>query len=431
MSHLRLCAFTTAAALVSAAAAPSAIFAQTSVFYTPPKIVKQADTSVSHGDGQVRLKVFVHKDGSVGAVQVEKSSNHANDAAATDIAKHSSYKPGMRDAKPEDAYYTLVLKFSGSSVQAGEGETGDVQAATALIRAGNYAGAKARLQQYLGNHPSDASANVQLGVADSFLNDSAGAAAAFDAAGTVPDTYKTVAAKAYTDAALAQLQAKNNDRAIAYAQKAYALQQNVNTLYVEGTAYANAQEYPQSIAALEHAKALAAQGHADAASQNAIDASLAAAYLLGGDAQKGIALAKAVKQRDPSNTHIDDALTVYYNQRATAAMKAGKTDDAVNALEESAQTLPSHAAQSYVSAANVLAQGAKPDWKRVKAEADKAIAIDPNNARANFVAGIAVANSGDSKTAVPYLQKAKANAGSDTELATQVDAALKKLGVQQ
>ncbi len=280
-------------------------------------------------------------------------------------------------------------------------------------------------------HPGDKDANALLGVADTFLNDPAGATTAFDAAGTVPDRFKSVAAKAYADAAVAALKAKDNARAIALAQKALALQPSVNALYIEGTAYGNSQQYPQAIAALERAKAQALQGHADATTMNAIDSSLATVYIEGGEIDKGLALAKAVKARDPSNTHVDDAIASYYSQRASAAAKAGKTDDAVAALEAGAQATPSRATVFYVEAANTLAQGAKPDWKRVKAEADKALAVDPNDARANFVAGIAVANGGDSKGAVPYLQKAKANAGSDAQLASQVDAALSKLGVKQ
>jgi cytochrome c-type biogenesis protein CcmH/NrfG len=80
-----------------------------------------------------------------------------------------------------------------------------------------------------------------------------------------------------------------------------------------------------------------------------------------------------------------------------------------------------------VQAANVLANVDKPDWKRVKAEVDKALAVDPNDPRANYVAGIALANQGDSKGAIPLLQKAKANAGSDTSLSADIDTALKKL----
>jgi tetratricopeptide (TPR) repeat protein len=323
----------------------------------------------------------------------------------------------------------MALKFSGTNLVNDTGTTsGQLVAANALIRAGKYAEAKASLQSYLAAHPGDKDANALLGVADAFLDDNAGAAAAFDAAGTVPDRFKNVAAKAYSDAAVDALKAKNNDQAIALADKALALQQNVNTLFIQGTAYANAQRYPQAIADLEKAKGMANAGHADSQTLNAIDASLATAYIFGGHVDQGTALAKALKQRDPSNTRVDDALATYYNQQAVAAMQAGKKDEAVTDLENAARAIPSRAVVLYTQAANILAQGTTVDWKRVKAEADKALAVDGNDARANYVAGIALANGNDAKSALPYLQKAKANAGSDASLNADIDAALKKLG---
>jgi tetratricopeptide (TPR) repeat protein len=405
---------------------PLAGAAQTSEFYSPPKIIKQGpNASPIVGTGAVTMKILVHKDGSVGAVTIEKSTNHGDDAAAKEIAKASTYKPGARDGKPEDAFYTLVLKFNGSSVQAeaGAGGTGIMQA-NALIRAGKYSEAKAQLDAYLVAHPGDRAAETALGVADSYLNDNAGAAAAFDAAGAIPDNFKALAAKAYADAAVDALKAKNNDQAIALAGKALALQQNVNTLFIQGTAYANAQQYAPAIADLEKAKAEATAGHADAATLNTIDASLVAAYLFGGQSDKGIALARALKGRDPSNTRVDDTLAAYYNQQAVAAMQAGNPDKSVALLEQAAQALPGRAVVLYVQAANVLAQGKTPDWKRVKAEADKALAIDPNDARANYVAGIALANNLDKPGAIIFLQKAKANVGGDATLDKDIDTAL-------
>ena len=415
---------------ISIASLPLAASAQTSTFYTPPKIIKQGPSSSPVvGTGSVTVKVFVKKNGVVGPVQIVKSTNHGDDAAAMEIAKSSTYKPGLRDGKPIDAFYTLALKFRGSAVTTDTGSSSnDVNQANALIRAGKYADAKIALQSYLTGHPGDKDAEALLGVADTYLNDAQGAAAAFDAAGTIPDRFKVVAAKAYADAAVDALKAKNNDQAIALSDKALALQQNVNTLFIQGTAYANAQKYPQAIADLEKAKAQATAGHADAATINAIDASLATSYIFGGQPDKGMALAKQLKQRDPSNTRVDDTLAAYYNQEAVTAMKAGKKAEAVTDLETAAKAIPSRAVVLYVQAANVLSQGDKPDWKAVKAEADKALALDPNDARANYVAGIALANSGDSKGAIPLLQKAKANAGSDASLSADIDAALKKLG---
>ncbi|MEA2786791.1 MAG: hypothetical protein QOF71_2895 [Candidatus Eremiobacteraeota bacterium] len=418
-----------AAAAMLAFALPLAASAQTSTYYTPPKIIKQGTASSPVvGTGAVTLKVFVKSNGSVGPVEVEKSTNHGDDAAAVEIAKSSTYKPGLRDGKAIDAFYTMALKFSGNAVTTDTGSTvNDVNQANALIRAGKYADAKTELMAYLTGHPGDRDAETLLGVADSYLNDAAGAAAAFDAAGTIPERFKAVAAKAYADAAVDALKAKSYDRAIALSDKALALQQNVNTLYIRGTAYANAQKYPQAIADLEKAKSLAAAGNADAATINAIDGALATSYVFGGQSDKGIALAQQLKRRDPSNTRVDDTLASYYNQQAVAAMQAGKRDEAVADLENAAKIVPSRSVVLYVQAANVLSQGDKPDWKRVKAEADKALAVDPNDARANYVAGIALANAGDNKGAIPLLQKAKANAGSDTSLNADIDTALKKL----
>ena len=412
---------------------PLAASAQTSQFYSPPKIVKQgANTTPLAGSGSVTLKVFVHKNGSVGTVEVEKSTNHGDDAAATEIAKTSTYKPGARDGKPIDAFYTMSLKFSGNAVQADTGAgSGDMAQANALVRAGKYDEAKTHLQAYLTGHPGDKDAQALLGVADFYLKDAAGASAAFDAAGTIPDRLKSVAANAYADAAVDALKAKNNDQAIAFSDKALALQANVNTLYIRGTAYANSGKYASAISDFEKAKAQAQSGKSDAATMNAIDSGLVTAYLFGGQTDKGIALAKDVKRRDPSNTRVDEAMAGYYNQQATTAMQAGKKDQAVAMLEAGAQAVPSRAAALYLQAANILSSGTSPDWKKVKAEADKALALDPNEGHANFIAGVALANSGDKTGAIPLIQKAKANAGSDAKLLTDADAALKQLGVKQ
>jgi tetratricopeptide (TPR) repeat protein len=425
------------------ASAPLIASAQTGTYYTPPKLIKQGTASSPiGGTGAVTVQVFVRKNGAIGTVRLMKSTNHNDDAAALEIAKSSTYKPGVRDAKPIDAFYTMALRFNGSSVINDTGtDSNQLLQANALIRANKFAEAKTELQSYLTAHPDDKKAQALLGVADQYLNDAAGAAAAFDAAGTIPDQFKIVAAKAYADAAVEALKAKNNDQAIALAGKALALQQNVNTLFIRGTAYANAQRYPEAIADLEKAKAQATAGKADAATLNAIDASLATSYIFGGQVDKGVALAKALKQRDPSNTRVDDTLATYYNQQAVAAMKAGKKAEAVADLENAARAIPSRAVVLYVQAANILSQGEKPDWKAVKAEADKALAIDPNDSRANYDAGIAVANSLDPKAAKPdiapamaYLQKAKANAGADATLNADIDkaiAALAKLGPKQ
>ncbi len=71
--------------------------------------------------------------------------------------------------------------------------------AEALIRAKKYAAAKTVLQSYLATASADQDALVLLGVADEYLNDSAGGVAALDAAGKIPDRYSVVAAKAHAN----------------------------------------------------------------------------------------------------------------------------------------------------------------------------------------------------------------------------------------
>lgn len=421
-----------ALAVAAAVALPLAASAQTQQFYSPPKVLKfGTHTAPVAGSGSVTLKVFVKKNGAVGSVQVLKSTNHADDQAATEIAQTSTYKPGARDAKPEDAFYTLVLRFSGSSFAPDTGSrSSDVNAANALLQAQKYAEAKTELQSYLAAHPGDANAEALLGVAETFLNDPAAAAAAFDAAGTIPSRLTNVAAKAYSDAAIAALKANDAAHAVAYAQKFAGLQHNADAYYLEGQAYLAGKQYDKASASLEQASHAAQSAHAPAATQNTIDAALAQAYLLSGQQQKGLALAQDLKRRDPSNTHVDDAIAASYQQQAESAVAAGNRTQAVADLEAAAKAVPSHAALFYGQAANVLAGGAKAatDWKAVKAEAEKAVAAAPNDAGANYLAGVAAANAGDRNGALPYLQKAKANVGGDAKLGAQIDAALKALG---
>ena len=303
--------------------------------------------------------------------------------------------------------------------------------ADALIKLSKFAQAKDLMTAYLSAHPADSAALNLLGVADEYLNNSQGAVAAFDQASKIQDRFKPVAAKAYADAAVEALKAKDSPLAVKLGNKALAIRADVgtvNTLFIVGTAYANSQQFPAAIATLEKAKAKATAGHANAATRNAIDASLATAYIFGGRPTRGMAIAAALKRRDPGNTRVDDTLAAYYNQQAVREMKAGHPDLAVATLEAAARTVHSRAIVLYEQAANVMSQGNAPDWLAVKREADKALAIDGNDARGNLIAGIALANGGNKSTAIKYLLRAKANApDSDAALQAEIASALKTL----
>ena len=89
--------------------------------------------------------------------------------------------------------------------------------------------------------------------------------------------------------------------------------------------------------------------------------------------------------------------------------------------------MPSRSVVLYVQAANLLAQPRSPTGSGSRRRSTRRSPWTRNDARANYVAGIALANSGDGKGAITFLQKAKANAGSDISLNADIDTALKKL----
>jgi tetratricopeptide (TPR) repeat protein len=150
-------------------------------------------------------------------------------------------------------------------------------------------------------------------------------------------------------------------------------------------------------------------------------------------ADKGVALALQVRARDPGNVQLVTILSNYYVTAGNAAAHAGKAADAVSDYEQAAQLVPAQAPQLYIGAANILGNAAKTpdDFKKALAEVRKALALTPDDAGANYVAGVLAANAGDQPGAVAYLQRAKANVGADAALAAKVEAALKKLGPKQ
>lgn len=432
---VRLMSSASALVVLAVAAVPVAATAQTSVFYVPPKLVSRGSNTTSiAGKGTVQVKVFVHSTGKADVpTAVEKSTNSADNAAALEIAKTSTYKAGTKDGKPVDAYYTFVLSFTGAGAVGDAGnETSNsaLQKVAAMERGGNYGGAKDALKTYLQTKPNDAEANLLLGVAHAFTDEFTDGAAAFDKAGTIPLKYKPLAGKTYLNAAAASLKSNDNDSAAAYASKAIDLTPSAESYNIRGSAEYALKKYDNAISDLEKARDLATAEKADSHQIAIIETNLTAAYFGAGQADKGLAMAKDVTSRDPKMTQTDDLVAQYYNDKATELVKAGDKKGAADALDLGAAASKKYGVQLYGNAAQILASDTKPDWKAVKAEADKALAIDPNDARANFVAGVALANDKNPKDALTYLNKAQAAAktGTDPDLSKQIDAALKQLG---
>jgi tetratricopeptide (TPR) repeat protein len=416
-------------AAIALAVAPSLVSAQTNA-YVPPKLESPGTNSTAlAGKGDVTVQVLVKKDGSFTVNKVLKSTNTADNEAALEIAKTSKYKPAIRDGKPIDAYYDYVLSFAGDGAAAAN--TGPLAGATASIRAAKYDDAKTQLNAYLQAHPGDAQAYTLLGVANAFGGDPAAASLAFEKAGTVPDQYKTLSIQSYAKYASALLDAKKFGDAVTYAGHAIDVDpNNLQAYYVRGIANSNLQNDAGSIADLQKARTIAQSAKSDDKTVAMIDFNLAVSQLAAGQFGEASTTSKEAIKLDPSRqAALDKFAVTAVNNTAVALANQGKIADAVSRLESGATAFPSGAAQLYVQAAFIYATDKKPDWRKVQSEADRALAIDASNGRGNYIRGVAAAQQDDPKTAIPYLNKAKASAAytSDAALAKQIDDALKAL----
>lgn len=428
-----------ALSLAAACAAPLVASAQTTgiVYYTPPTLAKRGtNTTPIKGAGTVVVQVIVNQDASFKVVRIIRSTNPGDDAAALEIAKTSKYKAASRGAQKLAAFYDFTLKFTstGQSAQASNSGAPAAQAGGSaqyarMIRAGDYAGAQSGLKTYLAQHPDDANGQQALGVADTFLNNYEDATAAFDKGGAILPNYKSVAAKAYAEyAGVAQ---KNNepDKAAAAAQKAVALEPGLFTYNALGSAQASAGQNDAAIATLEKARALGSS--AKASDRAVVDANLVSVYLNAGKPDQAKQIAAEASQLDPSGTGVQNVFANYYIKQAQSQATAGKNAEAAGLYEQAAVAAPSQAAALYAQAAFAhLNVQPKPNTDSAKTDADKALALKPDDAAANFAAGVALADQpGKSKDALVFLNKADASAKAtnDSKLAGQIEAAIKQL----
>lgn len=419
--------------LALAAACGAAAPAQSPTqYYTPPHLTKQGTaTTPPAGNGTVVVQVLVNPDGSFKVQKIVKSTNHGDDQAAMEMANTAQYAPATKGTQKVLAFYTYTLKFVGGTTSATDSSSGGTLAQyTAQVRAGKYADAKAGLATYLQAHPGDAAASALLGVADTFTDDFTGAAAAFDKAGSIPPQYKAVAVRAYAGAAEKAITVKDAAAAVAAAKRANELAPGVPTLNLMGNAQVIAGDYAGAARSFEAARSQAAGDAKITGAQKAtIIGNLVNAYVNLDQPDKAAALLPEAKQYDSGNTNAEAAIVGYYATKAQAAQRAGNTVEATALYEKAAAIGAAYASLMYTNEAIAYTKATKPDWKAAKAAADKALALKPDSAEANYIAGVALANDGKGKDAIPYLQKASAaaKASGDKALADNADLALSKL----
>jgi tetratricopeptide (TPR) repeat protein len=427
-----------------AAAVPSVAPAQSAPasfnYYTPPKLIKKGTaTSPIGGAGTVVIKVLVNKDGTFKVQGVIHSSNAADDKAALEIAASSTYKPATRGSSKETAFYDFTLKFAGNGTSTTDEDLPEIEQYRRMMVAGNEAGAKTALQNYLGQHPEDAKAELYLAIADTRLNDSKDAVAALEKAGPVPEEYRAEAAKAYADAAIDAVSAKDTANAAVLARKAVDLSGTFDKYLVLGYVELAGGQLAPGTEALEKARDLAKTENATPKQQTAIYVNLVQAYARDGDFAKAKSAADTARQLDPS-TNVDVVLEQAYISRGNVLQNGGKLAEAGALFEQAAAELPKSAGPLYARAALAylaikpdasVAAGKDPNIVKADADADKALAADPNNAAANYAKGIAVVDLDKSKssTALDYLKKAddQAKKAGDTGLTAAIENAIKQL----
>lgn len=438
-----------ATAVVAAAAFALPANAQYSTEFTPAKLVRQGTTSKPiAGTGTVIVQVQVNANGSHRVIKIIKTTNAGDNAAAMDIASNSSYRPAHRGKTAITAYYDFTLKFKGHSVGS-SGQTvqrGSTAArADALIHQGKYDAAKAMLQEALESNPSDSVLNQELGTAEYFLADYPSAAAAFDKAGSVGATFKAVAAQSYALAAVKSISSAP-DQAVAYGKKAVQLAPGANSYYALGSAELAAGDTAAAVSDLKRAfDTVQTDAKADKKTKVAIASQLYAAYDKAGDTADAEKTLAAIKQIDPNNTSVQTLEGNKYIQAANDASKAGNHAEAIKDFEQAAAVGTTQVQVTAYSAAaleeNALLQAGKTaptkdDYSKVKAYADKALAVNPNDALANYAEGVALAgqwvagnkqDAGLKAQALAALNKAKAaaQAAGNISLSLNIDGFIK------
>ncbi len=424
------------ASAIAIASASLPAFAQYANEYTPPKLIHKGTTSKSiTGNGTVIVQVQVNPDGSHQVTKVLKSTNYGDNPAAMEIAQNSSYRPGERGGKPVQSFYDFTLKFSGSSVSAGESESsmsGTAGEIDSLIRGRKYSEAVSRAQAALQNNPNDPQLNELLGLAQYYASDEVGAAAAFNKAGTISKQFVPVAAGSFAAAAVKTSQS-DPASSLEYAQKAVQLDNSTNSHFALGVAQIGNKQYSAAIATLKgvHDKVT------DSKIKVAVDRQLLEAYIDTNDNADANTISAEMKQLDPSANPGARVMGNHLIQAGSDALNAKNYADALKDFDQAA-TLGD---QQVAVTANTLAAFAiyrmdKPDYAKAKTYADKAVAAAPNDPQANFAEGVAYAgiyatskSDSDKKQALSYLTKADtlAKAAGNLQLASTIESQLKTL----
>jgi tetratricopeptide (TPR) repeat protein len=230
----------------------------------------------------------------------------------------------------------------------------------------------------------------------------------------------------------------NPTQALALAQKAMSLDPNTNSKYALGSAQLANKQYSDAIATLKEVHTAAfADPKMPTNAKVAIDTSLMTAYFESNDTQNAQTMAAEIKQLDPTSTLPARVLGNGLINAGVAASDAKNYDESLKDFDQAAaQGDPQVAVTAYTQAALVVSKmGDKPDYKRMQAYADKALAIKPDDPLANFAEGIALTgqwasshDDGTKKRALDSLNRADqlAKAAGNIALSLQIETFIKQ-----
>lgn len=432
MNRPALCAAALAAVFLIP---PHAAQAQVIGKYVPAKLIKAGTTKhVIAGKGRVMVKVLVQPNGAHRVVQIMHSSNRADNAAARDIANSAVYAPAHRNGKPVAAFYDYVLRFTGASAVSSDAalRSGPAGHIDVLIRAGHYSAARSAALSALSANPQDPTLNEELGAADYFLARYPQAAAAFSKSASVRSEFAQVASQSYQEAA-EQLASTNASLALQYAQRAVSMDGGAGSYYALGTAQLAQGNAAAAVRSLERSRNLAFAGRTSLKDRINIDTELFQAQSASGETSAAAATAAEIKRLDPASDAVQTALANQYIGQGVAASNAGSHASAIADFERAIATgVPQAVVTASVDAAFEESKLAKPDYAKMKAYADRALAIQGTQAAANFAEGVAlygeyaVAGRVDAalkSQAAAALAKARAEASAqnDTQLLQNID----------
>lgn len=376
--------------------------------YYPARLVKQAASSVEpKGAGRVTVQVLVHPNGTFKVIRVIRSTNPGDNAAALDIARRSKYAPASKGGHKVQAFYDFSVSFGAQNVSAA------AAAIDKMLVAKEWAQAKAAATQDLATHPDDQLVQAQLGVADAFAGNIAGAVAAFDKAGTIAPQYAGIAMQAYALNATS-IAEKDPKAAVAQAQRAVALGKDYDSYYALGVAEYADYNNTAALAALKTAQQLAKSENPPAPPKSVanIDEELMLVYMAQHDNADAQKVAADLNATDPT---LGKKVTAYsYDMQAAAMQRAKNYNGAIAMFRQAAKADPQWAgATEYTKIAILYASEPIPDYLNAKAAADKAIADDGNFALAYYIGGVALyenaltaGNANSEEDANIYLRKA-------------------------